>query len=371
MRIGVDGHIMLNQRTGMGMVSYNVLKYWKKKENVELFVFVPELNDKEEISFFESNSIIVRELGKHNYFTWEQIILPLAVKQDHIDVLWCPYNTAPVFLGCKTVVTIHDMIFMDAPIWKTPSFYKKIGIVYRRLVVPIAARKADAITTVSSFSKSEILKFFPKAKVNVIYNAVEKKDCDCYIGHGDYFEEIGIKKKYILGIGSLEYRKNTLKVIQAYENLPRGVRNDYQLVLFGFRGFSKSYEKQYIKEKSLEEDVIVLEYISEKDKGILYANSSIFLYPSLSEGFGIPILEAFSFEIPVITSCLSSMPEVAENAALYVDPYKKEDIKNAVLEVLNNSAIKEAYVQKGNERIKHFSWEKSADEYRSVFESVF
>ncbi len=370
MKIGVDGQLISSFRTGMGMVVYNVLKNWKEGKDIEVYLFVTEPLNREDYSFLAKKLINVIVLGKHNYLMWEQLVVPIAVKKYHIDVLWCPYNTAPIVPKCKVVLTIHDMIFMNTSILKTPSLYKKMGVLYRKLVAPIAIRKANVLTTVSHFSRAEIMKFFPNKKATVIWNAV---DCTCNANcneQKEYLLREGIKKKYILGMGSLEYRKNTMKIIRAYDDLPGSLREKYQLVLFGFRNFDKSCEKKYLNKEIERRDVIVLDYVTEKEKQILYLNSSIFVYPSLSEGFGLPILEAFSNNTPVITSCTSSMPEIAGNAALLVNPNKVQDIRDGIVELLINKNLRENLMQRGIERINDFSWEKTSLEYFKVFEKI-
>ena len=370
MKIGVDGNLISCNKTGMGVVVYNVLKYWKQNNEFEVHLYVTKQLDKETETVFKNNSIIIKVLGEYNYLLWEQVIIPRETKKDSIDVLWCPYNTAPLFPGCKIVLSIHDMIFMNASLRKTPSLYKKMGIIYRRLLVPIVAKRATALVTVSQFSKKELVKYFSDKKINVIYNAVEENEGIDTISGLKRLKDLGVRKEYILAIGSLEYRKNTRRVIEAYENLPINIRKEYQLVLFGFRGYEESYEKKYIDKKFVSGEVIVLGYISDHDKNVLYSQSSFFVYPSLSEGFGLPILEAFSFKTPVITSNVTSMPEVAGDAALYVDPENVQDIQNAMLDLLRGKQLREELVIKGTDRIRCFSWEKSSMEYRKLFMSI-
>lgn len=351
----------------MGTMVYNVIKRWKSTEDIQIILYVPEKLDSDYLELLRKNGIVVQELRSTNYFVWEQYVLPKAVKEDHIDILWCPYNTAPLFCRCKTVVTIHDVIYLTEKLSTASTLYKKAGMLYRRLVVPRAARNAETIITDSEFSKKEIKENIKqlKASINVIYIGMDNTLSRLH-DEKSFFEKHGINRPYILGFGSLEKRKNSMRLIQAYEALDAKIKNNIQLVLFGFRGYEQSEEYRYIQERNLD-NVVVLGYITEEEKNTLYVNSEMFVFPSLSEGFGIPVLEAFSNQTPVITSNVTSIPEVAGNAAVMVNPESVSEITRGIKMILENSELSENMVSKGRRQLSKFHWSKAAEE---IMESI-
>lgn len=373
MRIGVDGNLLCGEKTGMGTVVFNVLKYWKATNRLEVFLYVPGELESEYERLLQDNGINITNIKPYNYMIWEQIILPRKVIKDQIDVLWCPYNTAPLKCKCKIVVTIHDVIYMKARILETPSFYKKAGIVYRRFVVPKAVSKASRIIADSKYSEKEIVDLFGKArnKTKFIYYSadlmIEKLEGEKL---NVFFLEHKIKKPYILGFGSLEPRKNTIGLIKAYEDLPERIRLNYQLVLFGFRGHENSQEIEYIKEHNIK-GIRILDYVSDTEKNSLYAESEVFVFPTFSEGFGIPVLEAFAADTPIITSNTSSLPEVAGDAAVFVDPADKKSITRAIENLLEDAETRSDMVKKGRIQLERFSWEKTASEVLKLIKDTF
>ncbi|MCI8577023.1 MAG: glycosyltransferase family 4 protein [Lachnospiraceae bacterium] len=363
MKIGVDGNLLCGKKTGMGTVVYNVLKRWESTEENQIVLFLPEMPTMDLAEIVSRNQIEFHILGKVNYFQWEQFAIPRAVAKFGIHVLWCPYNTAPLHVNCKTLVTIHDAIFFENPISYAKTIYKKLGILYRKVVVPVAADHAMKITTVSNYAKVNILKYLPnvKDKIEIVYNGVDFETMDCTENHSP---NNSFKKEFILGFGSLESRKNTLGLIKAYEMLPKEISKRHPLVLFGFQGYRGTLEEKYILEHKL--NVILLEYVSEAEKVWLYQNCLMFVFPSLDEGFGIPVLEAFAAGVPVITSCTSSLPEVVGDAAWLVTPDDYETIKNTMLEVLNNQPLVDARKELGYQQIKRFSWNDTANKIWNI-----
>lgn len=373
MKIAIDGNLLCGKKTGMGMVVYHVLRHWKGTEENEITVYLPEHIDDDYEKLLAKNSIKLKVMKNTNYFVWEQIILPRAVKIDGNDVLWCPYNTAPLMPPCKTVVTINDVIYMNSPLKSASSLYKKIGILYRRNVVPTAIRKASAVITISEFAKKEIGKIFPKqvSKVTVILLGSDIRDnCLTEKNKTIFFTKNKICKPYILGFGSLETRKNSLLLIQAYESLPIEIKKRYQLVLFGFRGYKKSADYKYIIEHQMDSYIRVLGYVSEEEKRTLYKESEMFVFPTQSEGFGIPVLEAFSAKTPVITSNTTSIPEVAGNAAILISPNDKKQIMEAILRILEDDTIMNEMIIAGDKQLQKFNWEYSAKKIMEVIKKT-
>lgn len=372
MHIGIDGNLLCGKKTGMGTVVYSILKYWKGDDQNKITVFVPEKLDESFQNILAHNKINVKVYGYSNYFKWEQVILSKAVREEHIDVLWCPYNTAPLKVPCPMVVTVHDMIFMSLPLKEVFSLYKKAGVIYRRIIVPRAIKNADKVITISQFAKKEICGYYPAAekKIEVVYNSadINVKGLDAQ-EQKSFFVDNNIQPPYILGFGSLESRKNSMGLIRAYCQLPENIREKYQLVLFGFRGYKESKEYQYIKNNSLK-NIIVLGYISDEKKTVLYQNSEMFVFPTYSEGFGIPILEAFANKTPVITSNVTAVPEIAGDAAILVNPADTKGLAEAIYTLISNRSIGDEMKNKGNIQLKKFDWNKSAKRIFTIIENT-
>lgn len=360
--VGIDGNLLCGKVTGMGVVVSQILKYWKVADGIQITLFLPYELDEGYMSMLHENCINTCILGEYNYMVWEQLILPRAVKSEKIDVLWCPYNTIPVFCRCKKIVTVHDVIYMSLRLRSAPSLFKKMGLIYRRMIVPIATKKADKIITISNYSKEEICRYFPycEDKIKIVYNGSSENSLKLSaMQQIDFFSEFGIQKPFFLGFGSLERRKNSMALIEAYDRISDELKSKYQLVLFGFRGYKNSPESIYIQEKQLQ-NIVVLEYITEEEKNTLYAESDAFIFPSLSEGFGIPVLEAFQNETPVIASNLTAIPEIAGNAAIMIDPSNISSITSAMEIVACDSELVKKLVNEGNVQLKKFNWEFSA-----------
>lgn len=366
MIIGVDGQLLTGSVTGMGVVLRNILTRISIPDGNKLILYINDDINKELKEKLEStNGIHIKRLPYSNYLMWEQVILPNRVKKDGLDVFWFPNNTSSLRISCKTIVTIHDLIFMEGSIFSPKTIYKKLGKIYRRWNVPQTIDKAYKIITISQYTKDQIVKLNKKSKnkISVCYNGCEYSDK--YLTERQWYDfvksnEIGAN--YILAFGSLEQRKNTYRSILAFQKMSK-LRPDLHLVLFGFRGYEKSDEYKYICDNNIK-NVHFLGYVSEEEKGSLYKHSKCFLFPSLSEGFGIPILEAYYNKTPVVTSDCSSMPEIAGNAAYLVNPNSVDSISNGLLAALTNDNSDR--IKNGVERTKVFDWDKTSKKVSEI-----
>jgi glycosyltransferase involved in cell wall biosynthesis len=295
-------------------------------------------------------------LNKNLAHIWTHTILPFKKGK----LLFCPANIAPIFIpkNKKLVVTIHDVAFLVYQ-----DSFSKFFQWYYRFIIPKNIKRADKIITVSKYSKKEIEKFYPnaKGKIEVIYLGIDEK-----------FKPLkNIKKKnQILYVGSLNERKNFYGVIEAFLSL-----NDKNLKLIMVGNFSKTFALNkasidILKKAKQNENIIFKSNVSDNELIKLYNESRLFVYPSFYEGFGLPPLEAMACGTPVITSNVSSLPEVGGDAVVYCNPYDVEDIKEKIEMVLNDEKLQQEMIQKGLQRAKEFTWEKSAKEHLEVFEEV-
>lgn len=277
---------------------------------------------------------------------------------DGVDVLHLPSPQFPYVKKPKVpvVVTVHDIIpvFMhEAHNWRRPVFFKHI--------LPGYLKKADAIIAVSEATKRDVLMHYdlPEEKVHVVYNALPP---------GEY-KPLRKKKNYLLFMGTLEPRKNVERIIEAFKMVKeRGF--PHKLVIAGGKGWKYRGIFDKVKQLGLENDVEFRGYVSGKEKRELFRSASLLVWPSLYEGFGVPVLEAMAYGVPVVTSTASSLPEVAGDAAVLVNPYKSADIANGIIGVLSSKKVKNTLIRKGVKRAKQFSLNSMVKKTLAVYEGV-
>ncbi len=304
---------------------------------------------------------LLKPISTQHYLqqVWEHTILPLKGRKS--DLLFCPANIAPLYLPANTrlVLTLHDVAFKRFPQSFSPMFR-----IYYSLLVPKNIDRADRIITISEASKKEIIRFYPEAeeKLTVIPLGIHEKY--------RVLPKIQ-KRKQILYVGSINERKNVTGVIEAFERLPEA--QHYTLVIVGnfFGNFSLSEKSEKVLERAAANKNIVFKKGLDDEALIReYNEASCFVFPSFYEGFGLPPLEAMACGTPVITSNVSSMPEVCGDAAIYCDPYNVDDIAEKIRIVLQNRLLQAQMREKGLTRAAGFSWEKSAKAHLNLFEKV-
>lgn len=326
-----------------------------------LQALLPKLEGEEVVLFTNPRTVLplasrgfpvhVLNLPKSRLLTalYQQIVFPFLLLFRKVDVIFSPEPIFPILLGKKNIVVIHDLAyrrFRD----ETDFF----AGAYMRLMYFAASRFAKKIITVSEFSKKELLELYrpAKEKVSVIYEGPPAMKTS---------SEKTINEPYFFFIGNTRPRKNLKRLLEAFRIFSKN-HPDYRLVLAG-----KS-EKRFldldteIKRLNLENKIIQAGVVTDKEKTSLYQGSSGLLFPSLYEGFGLPVLEAQSLGVPVLTSRLASLPEVAGDAAIYVDPYDPQDIAKGMVKIVEDTAFRNGIIKKGFENLKRFSWEKTAKE---------
>lgn len=298
---------------------------------------------------------------------WLNFILPLQLKRKKVDVIHMPVFYAPVIKVCRTVVTIHDMIWFDHPeyfpIWQRH---------FMKMFVPIAAKKADAIITVSDSTKKDIIQKLgiQPEKISVTHLGIAKQ-----FGIIDETEVLKTKSKYglhkyVLVVGSVEPRKNLERILQAFKNISI-MYPDLLFVHVGSGMWNSESVFKEVKRLGLGNSVRFIWHASQKDLAALYNGALFLAFPSLYEGFGLPVIEAMSCGCPVITSTLSSLPEIAGDAAILVDPYNTSQITQAMELILSEDSIRKEYSRKGIARAHEFSWEKCAQSTLKIYEKVY
>jgi glycosyltransferase involved in cell wall biosynthesis len=374
MRIGIEAQrIFRTKKHGMDIVALEIIKALQiiDKEN-SYFIFVKKGSD---ICLEETENFKIVEVPGLTYADWEQIFLPIYALKYKLDILHCTSNTAPLAYKRKSIVTLHDVIFLENNVNQSNfSWYQNLGRIYRKAVVPSTVKKAERIITVSQFEKNQILnklKLNPN-KVDVVYNAFGK-----HFNNGIDKELISntklkynLPESYIFYIGNTDPKKNIFKTIRAYRTYCIGSIDPLPLVIADINEVFLDLVLEQTDTKSLKKNIVLTGYIFNQDLPAIYAGSVLFLYPSLRESFGIPVLEAMACSIPVITSNISALPEIAGDAAKLVDPANEKSIGNAIIELLSNQSLTKEMVLKGLKRSELFNWNISANNLLNIYKTA-
>ena len=340
MKIAFDGRVFSHSTvTGVEIYARNIFTALNKEASLDL----------------------LRPNSKNRYLQqlWEHTLLPIWSKRSRL--LFCPVNIAPIWLpkSIKLVVTLHDVAYLTFPESVSWLFGR-----YYRWLIPRVVKRADAIITISNAAKDEIVRHYPEAasKINVVHLGLPN----------EFLQPAAIEKNAtILYVGSLNERKNFASVIEAFERLAQP--HPYRLVMVG--NFSDNFSispttQEILKRAKSNPKIDFLQGVSSLELHELYGKAKLFVFPSFYEGFGLPPLESMACGTPVITSNISSMPEVCGDAAIYVDPFSVEDITQKMKMVLEDESLQQKMIVKGLEHVKQFTWEKAAKEHLEVFEKV-
>jgi len=304
----------------------------------------------------------------------EQVGISLQTVRDRIDLLHSPCLTAPLTHACPLVMTIHDTIWLFPQKYSrsdTFSLQWKLMEWYQITIPRIASRHASAILTVSQLSKDDIVRYLgiDPAFIHVTHAAVSSlfqpvKDP----GRAESLRiKYGLDSKFILGIGSADPRKNIETLVNSYALLPESLRTAYHLAIVWTAPVLAESISKRIQDLGISQFVHFLSDVPNEDLVLLFNEASLFVFPSLYEGFGLPILEAMACGTPVIAANTSSIPEVAGDAAYLVEPTDTKEISTAIAQVLSDDKFASEMVQKGLKRNAMFSWEKCARETLMVY----
>jgi len=365
MKIGIDAsRANRDNKTGTEWYSWHLIQEFKKIASPEDKIFLyTNIPLKGELGQCPDNFVekILRWPPKYLWtqlrFWWELLVSPP-------NVLFVPAHTIP-FLPiprrCKVVVTVHDVGFR-----RFPELYKPIQVWYHELTMKKIKRRADTILTISEFSKNEIMKYYgvPAEKIKISYLGYDqekyntRQDLDANSLQA-MLGRYGISSPYVLYVGRLEKKKNIGNIVSAFANV-KDKLPDLKLVLAGNSGNQFEAIKGIITKQKLEREIILPGYIGSADLPMLIRGAAIFLFPTLYEGFGLPILEAMACGTPVITSDMEPHREVAGGGAALVDPQQVPALAAKILEILENNDYRQRLTVAGKQRAAEFSWQKTA-----------
>jgi glycosyltransferase involved in cell wall biosynthesis len=364
MRIGVDVSPLSEPITGIGRYTLSLLEVMvlDKSHQWVLYSHRPLLHGN-----WSQSNIVVRAWNLPKWvrmlrMLWSQSLLPFWAKQDNIDLFWSPAHRLPRYLSKSTasVVTIHDLVWRHAPETMRP-----LSRFLDAKFMPEAISLADQVIAVSKATEGDLLSEIPEAKdkVNVVYEANSL--------HFDNFSKFNkVDDEYILFVGTLEPRKNLRRLLEAYSLLSDPIRDKYHLIIVGGKGWGNEDINSIIEQLNIKKFVKVLGYLSNKELVKIYSQAYLFVMPSLYEGFGLPVLEAMSLGIPVVTSNISSLPEIVGDTAILVNPKSVSSIKIGIEEVLMDIKLRKRLSKATLERSKIFSWNNASKETLSLFEQA-
>lgn len=370
MKIGIEAQrLFRKEKHGMDYVVLNELRQLQQidSEN-EYYVFVKPGEDH---CLDSTEKMHVLELHCPTYFLWEQWALPHAAKKHKVELLHCTSNTAPLYCSVPLLLTLHDVIFMERKNCNSSSLYQRLGNMYRRFIVPRVAPKCKKIITVSNYEKNNI--------VNTIH-IHEEKVIALHNGYDDIYKPISdvqsIHKRYIdkpgffFILGNTDGRKNIERMLIAYSlYLTRSNQKRNLLIT----SLGNDYIDVIIERNNIgniREHIALTGYVPLEDLPYLYNSAFAFLFASLKEGFGIPILESMACGTPVITSNTSSMPEVAGKEGILVNPEDTDEIAKMMLKLENDEDFYFHQREYGLQQVKAFSWAETTSHLIKIFQEL-
>ena len=371
MKIGIEAQrIFRTNKHGMDyVVLQEIIELQKMDLRNEYFIFVAPGPDR---CLTESRNVHIIEIEGSFYPTWEQFKLPKAAEALGIDLLHCTSNTAPLRCKLPLVLTLHDIIFLEPRDKQNRSLYQNLGWFYRRLVVPRILHKCRRIITVSDFERANIISklSLPEQQVTMIYNGYND-----WFRHMDdeecRFAKYSAQRGYLFFLGNTDPKKNTERTLIAYSKYLQRSAVKRRLLM---ADLDHQYLDDIISRNHIENIRRYIDmpgYIVNTDLPYVYSAAFTFLYTSLRESFGIPLLEAMACGTPVITSNTSSMPEIAGKDAILVNPESADDICEQLLRLEHDGLFYQQQVDMGLKRAKLFSWKYTAEQLLSLYENVY
>lgn len=372
MKIGIEAQrLFRTHKHGMDIVALELIRALQEidKKN-EYYIFVKADIDSNCLS--ETPNFHIIEVPGGNYVFWEQIMLPIYARKYGIEILHCTSNTAPMFLSMPLILTLHDVIFMEKTAGKnTSSNYQKFGNLYRKWLVPKIVEKCQQIVTISEVEKANIIRVLglKKDALTVVHNGVSgrfgiKPSTETV---NKVRRELGLDGDFFLFLGNVEPRKNVTNTVKAFVAFAETNAN-IKLVITGLKSTFVADILSEVGKTDFLNRFVFAGFVAENVLLTLYAEAKVFLYPSLREGFGLPILEAMAFGTPVVTSNISAMPEVAGDAAFLVNPFSVDEIAAGMKLAYENDTLRQEKITLGFLRPSMFTWQNTAKKMLNIYQ---
>ena len=370
MRIALDAHTLGSQVGGNETYIKNLIRGFAAIDRKnEYFLYLPP--GAHPNGFLKSlpESFSVRTLWPASPWIRIPFSTPFRLAQDKIDLLLLQYAAPPV-CPAPYVLTIHDIS------WEYyPDYFKPVERLRLKEITPFSARKAAHVITCSEHSKKDIVN---------LYKVPEEKVTVTYYGKDPAFRKIhdpsllaGIKSRYgitgpfILYVGNIQPRKNLVRLIEAFSHLKKEAKLPHKLVIVGKKAWLFSDVFDSVRQTGIESEILFTGYVPDEELPLLYNAADLFVYPSIFEGFGLPVLEALACGTPVITSNTSSLAELAGEAAVLIDPLSIQELTDAMIRVLRDEKLRLLLAEKGLRRASQFTWEKTSRQTLEIFEKVY
>lgn len=387
MLIGIDGNeANVERKVGISEFAFELISYFAQ-DQLSGIMYKVYLKSKPRVELpSERDNWQYRELRPGKLWTQWRLPLDLYFTKPRPDVFFTPSHYAPRFSPIPTVVSVMDLSYLHYP-----NLFDKDDLYQLKNWTKYSVENAKAVITISNSSRGDIIKWYKvqPEKVHVVYPGIKKVSSIKYsavakaIAHKQLLsmdelrDKFGIEGKYVLFVGTLQPRKNIGRLIEAFKQVlsikfkVKGNENEsLKLVIVGKKGWQYEEILAAPKKYGIEEHVKFLDFVSDEDLPSLYKNALCYVLPSLYEGFGLPVLEAMSYDCPVITSNVSSLPEAGGDAAVYIDPNNVDDIANKIIEVISNETFRKKMIEEGRAQVKKFSWEKAAKETLEILQDV-
>ncbi len=356
MKIAIDIQSSSGQKTGFGGYVQNLVDALKKIDTENEYVLI--------------SSKKKRNLNTPARIWWDQVALPYKVFSKKVDVFHMPAFSAPIFYSGKMVANCHDLIGK-----LFPENFSLSSRFYWAHLLPFSVKKANKIITISESSKRDIIRLLgvPEDRIKVTYLAKNSnfrpiENLDLIKKNKEKYSK---GRPFILYVSTLEPRKNHLNLLKIFNIIVKEHKIKHNLVLTGKKGWYYKELYDFINKENLEDRVVFAGYVPDYDLPALYNAADLFVFPSLYEGFGLPIVEAQACGLPVISSNTSSMPEIVERSGILLNPKDVEVWADNIYKVLTNENMQKEMREKGLLQAKKFSWEKCAQETLQVYEEVY
>lgn len=375
MKIGIDCRTILNpgigEQAGVGHYTYFLVKHLLRldKENHYVLFFDSRMKN---LAEFHGKNVRLTAFPFSQYrkflpFAYSHMLISAQLLRHRLDVYHSPANVIPLTYLKPSVITVHDLAIYRNPSWFPTQVFST------RLLVPQSVKRARRIIAVSQSTRKDLRDLFnvPTRKIHVIPEGVDVQLLPLKDRTLDVRKKYRLPKRYLLFVGTLDPRKNLPTLIRAFGALARQTKYaDVGLVLAGARGYKGAEVFEEITEQNLKHRVWYTGYLPHNEKLNAIRQATAFVFPSLYEGFGLPVLEAMALGTPVITSRVSSLPEVAGTAAVLVDPEDEAELTRAMSRVLDSAALRNRLIEAGKKQAATFPWERTAKETLAVYRAV-
>lgn len=364
--IGIDVRDLRVAQTGTKTYLEELCTQFKLMENDELKFHFLDVS----IPVYTGNQKLLKWIEHFRYQLWKQLILPLKAWTKGCKVLFCTDNFVPIIhLGYKTIPVFHDAFFFE-----NPEHYGKLWLwLYHQTAIP-AGKRAAYIVVPTEYSKNQINRYthIPLKQMMVIPEGPKSLDKISVDDSSQLLNRFKITSgNYLLHVGAMYKRKNIPALIYAFRQV-KAAHAGLKLVLAGSppsKDLGNDWEliQNAITETALQNDVILTGYLSDAELAGIYQHALLYIFPSINEGFGIPILEAFKYDLPVLVANNTCLPEVGGDAVVTFNPFDSDDIATQIESVLNDAELRVQMISKGRERLKLFSWKIAAEQLVGLF----